>query len=231
MVDYVGLGQDPYSAHQLILKYALGAGTVLDAGCSGGAIARMLVAQGSVVDGIESDEVAAAEAKRHCRKVLVGDLETMQIDLPPESYDMVVMADVMEHLREPVTSLARLRPLLGRHGRLLVSTPNIANWSMRALHLAGRWDYRERGIMDRTHLRFFTRRTVRETIEAAGYEIVAMDVTCPLPVLRREPFNGVAHWMALHWQNLLAYQFIVLARLAPSPASPAWPAARAARQQ
>jgi len=209
--DYVALSADPYSAHRLVLARCAGARTVLDAGCSAGALARELAAAGVVVDGIESDAGAAEVARSVCRRVLVGDLETMELDLPLGAYDRVLLADVIEHLREPAAAMARLRPLLAPAGRLVVSTPNIANWSMRLLHLAGRWDYRERGIMDATHVRFFTRRTLLSALEAAGYRVVELDVSCPLPVLRREPFNRAAHWLGLRWKNLLAYQFVAVA--------------------
>jgi SAM-dependent methyltransferase len=160
------------------------------------------------VDGIELDPVAAEEARSVCGVVLVGDLESVQLDLEP-GYDLVLMADVVEHLREPVRALEKVKPLIRPGGHLLVSTPNIANWAMRLLHLAGRWDYHERGILDWTHLRFFTLRTLKRTVESAGYRVVEIHVTVPLPVLRREPFNRLAHWLGLRAKNLLAYQFIV----------------------
>lgn len=217
MADYVPLGTDPYGAHQLLIRHCAGSASVLDAGCSAGTIARELVKAGAVVDGIEYDPEAAREAAAVCRRVLVGDLETVSLDFPLAAYDAVLLADVIEHLREPVAAMARLRPHLKPGGRLIVSTPNVANWSSRLLHLAGRWDYQERGLMDRTHLRFFTKRTLLAAVQAAGYRVVEMDVTCPLPVLRREPFNRAAHWLGLRWKNLLAYQFIVVAT--PGPAA------------
>ena len=90
--------------------------------------------------------------------------------------------------------------------------PTVANWSQRLLLLAGRWDYHDRGLLDRTHLRFFTLRTFRKTLAEAGYRIERMEVTVPLPVLRRRPFNAWAHALGLLWKNLLAYQFIAVAR-------------------
>jgi 2-polyprenyl-3-methyl-5-hydroxy-6-metoxy-1,4-benzoquinol methylase len=206
--DYVALGTDPYSAHQLVIKYAAGSRRVLDVGCSAGALAAELSARGAVVDGIDSDPVAAQEATQHCRKVVVGDLETMQFDFD-EEYDVIVLADVLEHLRDPIALLRRLRPHLAPGGRVVVSTPNIANWSMRLLHLAGRWEYAERGIMDRTHVHFFTRRSLLRAMAAAGYRVRHVDVTAPVPILRRPPYSRVAHWLAMRLQGLLAYQFVV----------------------
>lgn len=215
MPDYVALRHDPYSSHQLVLDQARGARTILDVGCSAGVLARDLKAQGSTVDGIEYDAIAAEEARQVCRTVLVGDLESMDLgSLDPAGYDAVLCADIIEHLRDPVAALARLRPHLKPGGKLVISVPNIANWSMRLTHLAGRWDYQERGLMDRTHLRFFTLRTIRATVEQAGYEVTAVDVSVPLPALRREPFNRLAHALGKAWKNLLGYQFIVTARRA-----------------
>jgi 2-polyprenyl-3-methyl-5-hydroxy-6-metoxy-1,4-benzoquinol methylase len=211
MPDYVEFRTDPYSAHQLVLGCCAGARTVLDVGCSAGSLGQQLADRGTIVDGIEYDEAAAGEARRSYRRVIVGDIERMPLDLEAGAYEAVVCADVLEHLRDPRAVIVRLRPLLAPGGRLIVSTPNIANWSMRLLHLAGRWEYQERGIMDRTHLRFFTRRSLETLLRSAGYEVAECDVTVPLPALRREPFNRWAHWLGLRWKSLLAYQFVVVA--------------------
>lgn len=213
MPDYVALRHDPYSSHQLVLDKARGARTILDVGCSAGVLARDLKAQGAVVDGIEYDPAAAAEAKSVCRQVLVGDLESMSLgDLDRDRYDAILCADIIEHLRDPTAALAKLRPHLKQDGKLIISVPNIANWSMRLTHLAGRWDYQERGLMDRTHLRFFTHRTIRRLVADAGYEVLEVDVSVPLPALRRPPFNRFAHALGRLWKNFLGYQFIVTAR-------------------
>jgi hypothetical protein len=72
--------------------------------------------------------------------------------------------------------------------------------------------------MDRSHLRFFTRRTLTGLMQEAGYRVLQVDVTVPLPALRRPPFNAWAHWAGLRWKSLVAYQFIVIADpLSPSP--------------
>jgi 2-polyprenyl-3-methyl-5-hydroxy-6-metoxy-1,4-benzoquinol methylase len=214
MPDYVALNHDPYSGHQLLLRRCKDARLVLDVGCSAGVLDRELVAQGAVVDGIEIDPVAAAEAAIICRRVLVGDVESLE--LPNQGdYNVILMADLIEHLKDPVKVMARLRPLLKADGVLLLTTPNVANWSIRLRLLAGRWDYSERGLLDRTHLRFFTRRTLIAAVRDAGYRVVDLDVTCPLPVLRREPFNRLAHDIASVWKTMLGYQFIVAARPEP----------------
>lgn len=213
MSDYVEFGTDPYSAHRLVLRYCLPARTLLDVGCSAGALGRRLVAHGVVVDGIERDEAAAEEARASYRRVMIGDLESMTLGLESGSYDVVVCADVIEHLRDPAKLLSCLRPLLVPGGRLIVSTPNVGNWSMRMLHLLGRWDYTERGIMDRTHLRFFTRRTLEQLVLDCGYRMRTLDVSVPLPAFRREPFNRWAHWLGLRWKSLLAYQFVIVAEV------------------
>ncbi|HYM66418.1 MAG TPA: class I SAM-dependent methyltransferase [Patescibacteria group bacterium] len=210
--DYVPLNQDRYSGHQMLLRRAQGARTVLDVGCSAGVLARELVARGAVVDGIEQDAVAAAEAARVCRHVIVGDAESAGSQLESAAYDLIVMADLIEHLRDPVRMLRMLRPALGPEGRLLLTTPNVANWSLRLRLLVGRWDYTDRGLLDRTHLHLFTLKTLRAALQEAGYRITDLDVTCPLPVLRRPPFSAIAHAVALGWKGLLAYQFVVAAR-------------------
>ncbi len=82
----------------------------------------------------------------------------------PASFDAVVCGDLVEHLRDPSAALARLRPLLRPNGRLVLTTPNVANWAMRLSLLGGRWSYTDRGILDRTHTHLFTRKTLTETV-------------------------------------------------------------------
>ena len=84
----------------------------------------------------------------------------MELPFEPASFDAIVCGDLVEHLRDPGAALARLRPLLRPGGRLVLSTPNIANWAMRLSLLGGRWRYTDRGILDRTHVHLFTRKTL-----------------------------------------------------------------------
>ncbi|HLD78316.1 MAG TPA: methyltransferase domain-containing protein, partial [archaeon] len=125
-------------------------------------------------------------------KVWVGDVEKMALK---GSYEAVLLADVLEHLREPERLLLRLKPRLTENGFLLVSIPNVANWKVRLQLVRGRWRYTDTGILDRTHLRFYTHRTARTLLEDAGYRIVWEGHT---------GFRGRAR----HRPGLLAFQFL-----------------------
>jgi 2-polyprenyl-3-methyl-5-hydroxy-6-metoxy-1,4-benzoquinol methylase len=143
--------------------------------------------------------------------VLVGDVEKTELPFPPGSFDVVLCGDLIEHLRDPGAFLARVRPLLRDGGRLVLTTPNVANWSVRLGLLAGRWRYTERGILDRTHTHLFTRKTLVETLERAGYRIETLDFTVPLPVLRTALTERAAHAVGRLRPSLFAYQFVVAA--------------------
>ena len=112
---------------------------------------------------------------------------------PPNSFDVVLCGDLIEHLRAPEQFLARVQPLHREDGRLVLTTPNVANWAMRLGLLAGRWRYTDRGILDSTHLRFFTRRTLGETLERAGYRILELDFTVPVPGIGAPSVERAAH--------------------------------------
>lgn len=184
---------------------------MLDVGCASGYLAEQLATRGNVVTGVERDPIAADVARRWCEKVLVGDIETMPLPFPEGSFDVVVCGDVLEHLSEPALLLQRLRPVLVPGGRLLVSTPNVANWSMRLALLGGRWRYRERGILDRTHLRFFTRATLVELLERTGFDVVEVDFTVPVPLVGFVPVERAARAVGRLRPTLFAYQFVAVA--------------------
>lgn len=104
-----------------------------------------------------------------------------------------------------------MRPLLRADGRLVLTTPNLANWAMRLGLLAGRWRYTDRGILDRTHLHLFTRKTLVETLEHAGYRVVELDFTVPVLGVGKPTVERVAHAIGRLRPPLFAYQFVVAA--------------------
>jgi len=108
-------------------------------------------------------------------------------------------------------SIARLRPFVRPGGRLVVSTPNVANWAIRLSLLAGRWRYTDRGFLDRTHTHLFTRRTLVETIERAGYRVQRVDFSVPVPG-DNDLLDLVGWSIGRLRPQLFAYQWIVTAQ-------------------
>jgi 2-polyprenyl-3-methyl-5-hydroxy-6-metoxy-1,4-benzoquinol methylase len=208
---YVPLSERRHRAHTKLID-AVGTGMrILDVGCSSGYLARPLAERGNTIVGLELDPVAAREAEAHCERVLVGDVETMALPLEPGSFDVLLCGDVVEHLRDPEATLARLRPLLRPGGRLVLSTPNVANWAIRLSLLAGRWRYTDRGILDRSHTHLFTRRTLAETLERAGYRVERIDFTVPVPG-ESDLLDAAARTIGRLRPSLFAYQFVAIGR-------------------
>jgi len=200
-----------HGGHERLLALAGHPERVLDVGCAGGYLSKRFAEQGATVIGIELDEEAAAQAREFCDELHIGDVETMELPFEEGSFDAIVCGDLIEHLRDPVAFLRRIRPFLRRGGRLVLTTPNVANWAMRFGLLAGRWRYTERGILDRTHTHLFTKKTLEEALELAGYEILAFDVTAPVPLVGTPGVERIAHSLARVRPSLLAYQFVVAA--------------------
>ncbi|HEY8728184.1 MAG TPA: class I SAM-dependent methyltransferase [Acidothermaceae bacterium] len=168
---------DPANAntsHAQILELVGGNKRVLDIGCATGYLARALVAQGCTVSGVEYEADAAEQARPTLDRLLVGDLE--QLDLVEffgrDQFDALVFGDVLEHLRDPLAVLRKARPLLARGGCVVISVPNIAHGAARLALLKGRWEYRQLGLLDTTHLRFFTLASLREMLRDAGLAAV-----------------------------------------------------------
>jgi len=208
---YVALREDPYKTHSLVVGYCGSNKRVLEVGCSTGYVSRALQERGCRVTGIELDATAAAEARRWCERVVVGDIETLDLDQLDSGYDVLLLADVLEHLRDPVAALQRLRPLLSPSGYAVISVPNVANWAMRLGLLAGRWNYTDRGILDNTHLRFFTLRTIRSTLTEGGFQVRTLDLSCPVPLNPPVTVSRLAHSLGHLRPSFFAYQFVLVA--------------------
>jgi 2-polyprenyl-3-methyl-5-hydroxy-6-metoxy-1,4-benzoquinol methylase len=208
------LNERPHGGHAKLLAYAGSGNRVLDVGCASGYLARELVVRGNRVVGIELDGGAAAQAERWCERVLVGDVETMELPLEAESFDVVLCGDVIEHLRNPAAFLRRVRVFLRFGGRLVLTTPNVANWAIRLSLLVGRWRYGDEGILDRTHTHLFTRKTLIECVLEAGYRVEKLDFTVPVPLVGTSRVEAVAHLVARLRPSLLAYQFVLVAERA-----------------
>jgi 2-polyprenyl-3-methyl-5-hydroxy-6-metoxy-1,4-benzoquinol methylase len=138
-----------------------GPNRVLDIGCGCGLLGAHLKETGraTYVLGVEFNEAAAREAKRFLDEVHAGDFERMELPCTENSLDVVVMADVLEHLADPWVVLGRVHSLLKPGGHLLLSIPNIQFYRVIKGLLKGEFTYTDAGILDRTHLRFFTRKS------------------------------------------------------------------------
>jgi 2-polyprenyl-3-methyl-5-hydroxy-6-metoxy-1,4-benzoquinol methylase len=156
------------------------AARVLEVGCGAGYTLSFLKAQGMCdwVCGIEISEAAAEKALRMLDEVVLGDIETMDLPVEAGSIDLLLCLDVLEHLVDPWEALSRLTTLLSPNGVLVVSLPNVRYYRILfQLVLRGRWDYQDSGILDRTHLRFFTRATAIELIESSGLSVKTVSAT------------------------------------------------------
>ncbi len=228
---------DPHSSHAVILR-RLGAGhgrSALDVGAADGYLAERLTAQGWQVTALEADPAQAARAQGRCARVVVADLEDATVE-PEGSFDAIVFGDVLEHLSDPAAVLARMTRALAPGGLVVVSVPNVAHLWVRLNLLLGRWEYQDRGILDRTHLRFFTRRSLGRLLGEAGLALDGLAVTpVPLPLVVPERAHG--RWLDLvhggsallarGWPGGLAYQFVAFCR----PAARARERARTARAE
>jgi len=225
------LKSDPHSSHAVILR-RLGEGRgrcALDVGAADGFLAELLTRQGWQVTALERDPAQAAKARGRCHEVIVADLDEAAPRIEG-AFAAIVYGDVLEHLGDPLPVLVALNRSLAPGGCVIVSVPNVAHLWVRLSLLLGRWDYAERGILDRTHLRFFTRRTFVALLVQAGLAVEELAVTpVPLPLLVPDRLHGA--WLhALHaasaaasrgWQSGLAYQFVALCRPRAAGRAPA----------
>jgi 2-polyprenyl-3-methyl-5-hydroxy-6-metoxy-1,4-benzoquinol methylase len=172
-VDRVPRG-DAGNSHSLIVELVGPDRRVLDVGCATGYVARTLVENGCTVIGVDNDREAVAKASDVLARGIVADLDTVDLveSLGEKSVDVIVFGDVLEHLRSPAGLVRQARRLLTDGGHLVCSIPNVAHGDVRLALLAGHWDYNPLGLLDDTHIRFFTEETFRSLLRDAGFAVV-----------------------------------------------------------
>jgi 2-polyprenyl-3-methyl-5-hydroxy-6-metoxy-1,4-benzoquinol methylase len=216
------LKTDPYSSHSLILSL-LGDGhgrRLLDVGAADGFLAEKLCGQGFDVTCLEGNSSLAERAKTRCSALIVADLDGNLPELQA-SFDAIVYGDILEHLKDPLRVLRGLNRYLKPDGVAIISVPNVSHLWVRYRLLTGKFEYADRGILDRTHLRFFTLSSFQQFLRDANLQIVQLLSTpVPLPLLVPQRYQG-GIFDAIHalnaassrlWKSLLAYQFLALAR-------------------
>jgi 2-polyprenyl-3-methyl-5-hydroxy-6-metoxy-1,4-benzoquinol methylase len=173
--------RDPMSSHQQVTRMVCdaNAGPVLDVGCAQGTFGQLLSGSGLVVDAIEPNPAWAQIAKSFYRNVHVAYIENAE--LPVNSYRTIICADVLEHMPDPVSELKRLRAAATDDAVFVISVPNVAHIGVRLLLLCGLFPKMERGILDKTHLHFYTLKTAKQMIESAGLSIEKVKAT-PVPL-------------------------------------------------
>lgn len=202
---------------------------VLDVGCSAGFLAAPLREQRGCryVDGIELDPVDATVAGTVCRKVVVGSVEDPATLARLEGpYDAIVCGDVLEHLRDPGAVLRSFITLLADAGVVVASIPNVAHYTIRAGLLRGRFEYRIDGILDQTHLRFYTKAGQARLFREAGYRVVSCAPVLSLPeAMTRWLRRPLAERIGRRFDELFSLQFITVAQIARGDAAAPTPGA------
>jgi GT2 family glycosyltransferase/2-polyprenyl-3-methyl-5-hydroxy-6-metoxy-1,4-benzoquinol methylase/glycosyltransferase involved in cell wall biosynthesis len=190
---------------------------VLDVGTGSGALGKYLSThKGCIVDGVTHNPEEVAIASPHYRRLELADLELRPLEelFSGETYDVVICADVLEHLRRPEQVLAGARQLLAPGGRILLSVPNVAHFGLIAELLDGDFRYREEGLLDGTHLRFFTRRSLLALLGHHGWQAKRLETIAV--ELRQSEFQVLPTALPaallrrlLELPDALSYQFVV----------------------
>ncbi|MEO6365502.1 MAG: class I SAM-dependent methyltransferase [Luteimonas sp.] len=210
--------------HALVVEDGKPAMDILEIGCSSGYVGATFIARGHRVTGIELDPDAARAAGAVLDEVYCGDVDAFFEAHPERRFDAILLGDVLEHLVDPRATLRRCVTHLRAGGMVAISLPCVTHGSIRAMLLDGRWDYADYGLLDRTHLRFFSRHGMAELVSGAGLDIDRLfAVTMSIDDAARE------YGMTLQQASIAAvetlaqdddlhtFQFVVRAR----PAEPA----------
>lgn len=209
MPHYDFFNPNPFGIHRKAVDLVGKNKKILEIGCSTGQISRRLTENGCEVIGIEINKESAEIAKEYCRMVISCDIECKDT-LPCNDFDFILLLDVLEHLRDPLALLKRLKAYLNLDGLMVVSLPNVANWRIRRDLLLGKFQYTEYGILDKSHLKFFNEKSAKDLMKDAGLAIENFDIVPDIPLIRLR--SSVSYLIAGMKPNLLASQFFLVGK-------------------
>lgn len=218
------LHRDPKSSHQQIstLVQRLGRSPILDVGAAQGFLGQLLGNTALTIDAVEPNPYWAEHAQPFYRRVFASSIEAA--NLPDATYRVIVCADVLEHTVDPEAVIEQLRRVATDDALFIISLPNVAHLAVRLMLLCGRFPQMERGILDRTHLHFYTLDTATDMLRRAGLEVVrARPTGVPLDELWRQGegkllFNALMrlqHLALLLAPRLFGFQWVIVAKKAP----------------
>jgi 2-polyprenyl-3-methyl-5-hydroxy-6-metoxy-1,4-benzoquinol methylase len=200
---------------------------VLEIGPATGILTRVLVEeQDCRVTAIEIDPDAAKLAAPFCEQIHVADLERTELEtlLGEQRFDVITFGDVLEHLRSPATALRKVRPFLTQSGYIVASVPNIAHASVTYELAHGRFAYRATGLLDATHIRFFTKENLLSLLEDAGFDLSELCRFALEPsktefhtIPRTKGQRALLDYLLDANPESRTYQFIVKAKQKPTP--------------
>lgn len=213
------------TAHKIIVSQIGKGQRVLEVGSSSGYLTKVLSEKGAVVDILEVEKEPFTKAKQHAQNSFFGSIEDLEVQNKIKNkYDVIICADVLEHLVEPEIVLNFLKTRLEKDGILLVSIPNVAYWGMRVhLMFSGDFSYHDSGLMDRTHLRFFSFNNFKDLLKKSSFKIVdyyPAEVRVPLQLsLQKVPVLGslliklMKGFFAKRFPNLALYHYVIKATI------------------
>ena len=213
---------EPFEATRVIMSLIGRGSRVLDIGCGTGTMTHLIETElEAEVIGIEPNPARAEAARSLGLNVITGLFEP-GIEKTYGKFDCVILADVLEHLEDPSSILHDAKSVLRSGGHLVASIPNVAHWTVRMALLRGNFDYTSTGIMDATHLRWFTRKTVETLFRSADYDIDVLTHTAgawmrqyrsfPFSLIEQRRRAAVVNWLAAHAHGLFACQHVISAR-------------------
>lgn len=192
-------------------------GRLLDLGAASGYLGAAVRSHFHKTIGFERDTGCIGTLASRFDRVVIADLET--VSRLPKNLDAVVLADVLEHLRDSSTLLRLVRESLAQRGRCFISVPNVANFSVRAQLLFGSFSYQDRGILDRTHVRFYTVRSILDELRRAGFRVITIrSSSVPLRIVCEPHFpewlirsgERILSLLTPLWKSMLGYQTILM---------------------
>jgi O-antigen biosynthesis protein len=186
--------------------------TILDVGCGKGKLGSKLKKQKSnrKVIGIEYNSEIASEARKVLDEVLTGDIEILELPFGQQQFDCIIFGDVLEHLRKPEYVLQRMKRYLKPNGKIICSIPNMRHYTVILRLLRRGWVYEDSGHFDKTHLRFFSLRSMKEMIENSGFYIIKLlpriDASKKMKILNRLFLNYLEEFVAFHYLIVASQQ-------------------------